>query len=262
MIFNGLRLSVNAKFKDTTDEKKSFDEGFESGKVTGHQEGYEEGHQVGFADGYADGQQAERNIFWDAYQSAKQSTWMYLFGGSCWGDANFYPKYDIKPTGDATGLFRYAEITDLAGRLKECGVALDTNDATRLQYLFHNSKVTKVPTIDITKCTNTGALFASCDGLTSIEKLIVSESTPYGSMMFDYVPNLEHLIIEGTIGQNGFALPSAVKLSHDSLMSIINALADYSESTSTWTVTLGATNLAKLTDVEKAIATEKGWTLA
>lgn len=49
------------------------------------------------------------------------------------------------------------------------------------------------------------------------------------------------------------------QLTHDSLMSIINNLAEVS---STKTLTLGSTNLAKLTDDEKAIATNKGWTLA
>ena len=46
-------------------------------------------------------------------------------------------------------------------------------------------------------------------------------------------------------------------------MSIINCLKDYSTDTSgtSHTVTLGTTNLAKLTDEQKAIATEKGWSL-
>jgi hypothetical protein len=47
-------------------------------------------------------------------------------------------------------------------------------------------------------------------------------------------------------------------LTHDSLMSIINNLATV---TSTKTLTLGTTNLAKLSDEEKAIATNKGWTV-
>ena len=50
-------------------------------------------------------------------------------------------------------------------------------------------------------------------------------------------------------------------VSMEELNSIINALKDYSGSGKTYTCTLGATNLAKLTDAEKAIATEKGWTL-
>ena len=50
------------------------------------------------------------------------------------------------------------------------------------------------------------------------------------------------------------------KLTHDSLMNVINKAADVTASPKT--LTLGATNLAKLTDAEKGIATSKGWTLA
>lgn len=48
-------------------------------------------------------------------------------------------------------------------------------------------------------------------------------------------------------------------LTHDSLLNVINEAADVTASPKT--LTLGATNLAKLTDQEKAIATSKGWTL-
>jgi surface protein len=48
------------------------------------------------------------------------------------------------------------------------------------------------------------------------------------------------------------------KLTHESLMSIINNLAIV---TSGKTFTLGETNLAKLSEKEKAIATNKGWIL-
>lgn len=49
------------------------------------------------------------------------------------------------------------------------------------------------------------------------------------------------------------------KLTHDSLMVVINGLQTVTE---TQTLTLGTANLAKLTDDEKQIATNKGWTLA
>ena len=55
------------------------------------------------------------------------------------------------------------------------------------------------------------------------------------------------------------SLSSCTKLTHDSLMVIINGLQTV---TSKQTLTLGSTNLAKLTDAEKKIATDKGWTLA
>ena len=49
-------------------------------------------------------------------------------------------------------------------------------------------------------------------------------------------------------------------ITHESLLNVINKAADVTASPAT--LTLGSTNLAKLTDEEKAIATNKGWTLA
>lgn len=48
-------------------------------------------------------------------------------------------------------------------------------------------------------------------------------------------------------------------LTHDSIMVVINGLQTV---TTTQTLTLGSTNLAKLTEADKKIATDKGWTLA
>ena len=55
------------------------------------------------------------------------------------------------------------------------------------------------------------------------------------------------------------SLSYSPKLTHDSLMVVINGLQTV---TTTQTLTLGSTNLAKLTDDEKKVATDKGWTLA
>ena len=52
---------------------------------------------------------------------------------------------------------------------------------------------------------------------------------------------------------------SSPALTHDSIMVVINSLQTV---TSSQKLTLGSTNLAKLTDEEKKIATDKGWTLA
>ena len=52
---------------------------------------------------------------------------------------------------------------------------------------------------------------------------------------------------------------SCDKLTHESLMVVINGLQTVTE---TQTLTLGSTNLAKLSDSDKQIATNKGWTLA
>ena len=55
------------------------------------------------------------------------------------------------------------------------------------------------------------------------------------------------------------SLASSPNLTHDSLMVVINGLQTV---TTTQTLTLGTANLAKLTDEEKKVATDKGWTLA
>ena len=93
--------------------------------------------------------------------------------------------------------------------------------------------------------------------------VIFSKSKPFTNP-FIYAYNLEEIIIEGTIGQNGFNVQWSNKLTHDSLLSILNALEDKTSDNSgtTWTIGLGPTNIAKLTANEKAIATQKGWTIA
>ena len=55
-----------------------------------------------------------------------------------------------------------------------------------------------------------------------------------------------------------FYIDASTKFTREALVEIIGNLA---EVTSTQTLTMGSTNLAKLTDDDKAVATGKGWTL-
>ena len=58
-------------------------------------------------------------------------------------------------------------------------------------------------------------------------------------------------------------LSECTLLTHDSLMNVINKLYDIATSgCNTQSLTLGSTNLAKLTAEEIAIATNKGWTVS
>lgn len=90
-----------------------------------------------------------------------------------------------------------------------------------------------LPTGFAQNATNTGNCFAACVSLT------------------DVIGNPNFKV--------SFSLSNSNKLTHDSLMVFINGLQTV---TSKQTLTLGSTNLAKLTDAEKQIATDKGWTLA
>jgi len=81
----------------------------------------------------------------------------------------------------------------------------------------------------------------------------------YGGI-FAFCTNLKNLTIEKlpdiNLANTGFKNNTA--LSKESLVNILNALPN---STKGYSIDLGATNIAKLTDEETAIATNKGWTL-
>ena len=104
--------------------------------------------------------------------------------------------------------------------------------------------------------------FNNCSNLHTIGKLTIAASTRLVNV-FNYCSSLANIDFAGIIGTNGLNFQWS-PLSHDSLMSIINALDDKSADTSgtAWTVTLGEDNLAKLTADEQKIAKDKGWNLA
>ena len=61
----------------------------------------------------------------------------------------------------------------------------------------------------------------------------------------------------------GLDLTSCSKLTHDSLMNVINNLYDIkTKGCKEQRLQLGVTNLAKLTDEEKQIAIDKGWNVS
>ena len=138
---------------------------------------------------------------------------------------------------DNTGLinFNHSHRTTTTPTLVEVDLTkYNTNFAT-FQETFRGQK--KLESIDgamnLSQCTNVSNAFTDCNALEDIE----------------FVPNTIPISI---------SFNTCNKLTHDSLMSIINGLAVVS---TTQTLTLGTTNLAKLTTEEKAIATEKGWSL-
>ena len=73
-------------------------------------------------------------------------------------------------------------------------------------------------------------------------------------------PNIENLTI-GSGWNVSFHMESLINLTHDSLINVLNSLKDLSDTTAK-TLYLGETNLAKLADEEKAIATNKNWILS
>ena len=157
--------------------------------------------------------------------------------------------------------------TNFSGMLYECSnlislPALNTSKGFNFSNMFkYCGKLTSIPEIDTSNGTQITSMFHGCEKLQSIPKLDISKATAVSSI-FANCNSLVNLNIVGTINITGLTVQSCNLLSHDSLMSIINALADKTGVSGTRKVILGATNLAKLTAEEIAIAEGKGWTLA
>ena len=119
----------------------------------------------------------------------------------------------------------------------------DTSNVTSMAYMFSNCF--NLISLDMTNCD-----ISKCTSGISISSMFGSSSSTGCSKLTDFKAPKN---ISGNI-----VVSYSPLLTHDSLMSIINNLATV---TSSNTLTLGATNKAKLTADEIAIATNKGWTV-
>lgn len=195
----------------------------------GYDKGVSEGSAEDYEKGVEDGKKAEYDTFWDELQGyGNRSSYAYAFWQNWWNDKNYNPKYPLVSS-TAGNCFYLSNITD---------TKVDINFTDSVQ-VFRNSAIK------------------------TIRKIILSPKTSL-TQWFDGCKNLENVTFEGTFEKNGANFQYSPKLTHDSLMSFINALADKTADTSgtTWSVTLGNTNIAKLTEEELALIENKGWNYA
>lgn len=103
-------------------------------------------------------------------------------------------------------------------------------------------------------------VFQNCNSLKTINipKSLISIYTT----AFKKCTVLEFVTIEDGFNCNNLDLSASTLYSVETLVAMLEALADRSAETTAYTLTLGSTNLAKLTDEQIAIATDKNWTLA
>ncbi len=230
-----------------------------------HRDGaYQKGWSEAIAPAIERGKQEAYDTFWDANQDYGKRTHYYNgYSGHGWNETTFKPKYDIKPAGNAYGIFMYSRISgDLMEIAEKQGIEIDFSKATSLQYGFATTLFTRIGIIDASKCTTLIRAFEGNEFLKTIDKIILNDDGSANlSTAFNNCSLLEEIRFEGAIGTNGVSFGTSKLLSHDSLMSIIVALKDRSGESSAYTCTLGTINLAKLTAEEITIATDKGWTL-
>ena len=167
----------------------------------------------------------------------------------------------------------------------------DTSNVTDMGHMFSGCKKLKtIPKLDTSKVTNMDDMFENCTSLTTIPQLDTSNvthmySTFSGCSSLKSIPmldciNVTHIDqlfgnsrIETLTDLGGFlnlqvslydSLDHLPNLTVQSIMNVIDCLygflggGDYPVRR---TLELGPTNLNKLTDEQKAVATNKGWTL-
>lgn len=207
------------------------------------------------------GKKAGYDAFWDVYQQNGNRT-DYEMAFRKWPGDCIKPKYNIKPTGNNGQMFAYSTIDcDFDKYLAGLGLTLDFSGVTVANHLFYEcKKMTGIGVVDLSNSGSCNLIFGNCQALTYITELKLSTKNSTYATAFNNCIKLKDLNVTGTIGINGLDVSTCTALSHDSLMTIINALE--AKTSGTFSVKLGNTNLAKLTDAEKAIATQKGWTLA
>lgn len=156
----------------------------------------------------------------------------------------------------------WGNVTDCTKMFYDCNEltaisAMSTINVTNMERMFANCyKLTTIPEMDTGNVTNMSSMFDSCSSLTSIPAMDTSNVTDMG-YMFSGCSNLESIHMHGM--KVSFGISSSTKFTREALVEILNNLATVTTSP---TLTMGSTNLAKLTEEDKAIATGKGWKLA
>lgn len=147
------------------------------------------------------------------------------------------------------------------------------------------SSLVDMGNLDLSSCTDCGNMFSACYGLVCVGELSTGSVKNFSRMfsdckslkriggldfrsctnctnMFDLCKRLEDIGSVLNIGISGLSFVHCSLLNQDTLVRILDGLYDYSADGGTHTITLGATNLAKLSEEEIAIGQNKGWTIS
>lgn len=155
-----------------------------------------------------------------------------------------------------------SKVTKMSNMFSNCQTIttipqFDTSNVTNMNSMFSNCyALTTIPLLDTSKVTNMHYMFSRCGKLTTVPALDVGKVDGM-NYMFSNCTNLKSILMTN-IGLS-LDIHYSTKFERTDLVTILNNLKTV---TSTQTLTMGATNLAKLTDEDKAIAINKGWTLA
>lgn len=159
----------------------------------------------------------------------------------------------LDATKTAYHLFNYYEGTSIDGLISFTDTA-NVIDMTSMFY--HSSHLTAIPPLDTSKVISMESMFAYCNNLITIPELNASKVTSMAGIF----ENCNKLTSIGMYGFTRSINISSTALGHDALVAFLNQAGTAYNSSQK--ITMGSAKLALLSDEEKAIATNKGWTLA
>lgn len=157
-----------------------------------------------------------------------------------------------------------SEVTDMRYMFRECNnitsvPLLNTSKVTDMGSMFRDcKKITSVPLFNTSNVESMQNMFRYCYALTSVPALDVSKVTTFSSV-FDGCSALTEIKMTGM--KVAFNISASTQFSEAALVEIIGNLADLTGET-TQQLTMGATNLAKLTQAEIDVVTNKNWTIS
>ena len=197
--------------------------------------------------------------------------------------------------------FDTSKVTNMSYMFSGCQYLIvvpqfDTSKVTNMSYMFQNCKyLTTIPQFDTSNVTSMNGTFSNCELLREIPQLDTSNVTNLQNAFqnckkLERLPELacdkiSNVIIFGYNSMNSIRYVGGFKnlgmmssmsntsgayfiagmpyISKESVLNILNGLYDRaSAGYSVVTLKMHANHLAMLTDEEKAIATNKGWTLS
>lgn len=192
---------------------------------------YDAGYVAGDDDGYDRGTldtQTEYD-FWLAFtESGRRTSYSNAFANSDYSGRNI-PLALCKPT-NVNSMFYGYKGEYLPSGIDLSSVPRGTDNAIHWN-MCHRSLLREFPDMNMPAAHTYGYTFYDCWNLRKVEKLRCDANTTWNSAFGNVggggCTQLSSLTIEGTIGKNGFIVSASTLLTHDSLMSIINALKDF-----------------------------------
>ena len=135
--------------------------------------------------------------------------------------------------------------------------AVDLSSGTNFYATWRDcTSLTTFPALDLSSGTNFNSAWYNCNALTTFPALDLSKGTIFDTA-WSFCSSLTTLGGFGAIKES-IDLSTSPNLTVDSLMNVITQAATVTGKT----MRFGSTNLAKLSDEQKSVATSKGWTLA